>query len=89
MLAEIQFVKHLIIDFRQEITGQVDCTDTRHGTKRASSDIVNVVITEVEPTKETHTAKRIRIQFSDLVAAQIHYSQHLRLNKNPSVIKII
>lgn len=75
-LSKLQLVEHLEVDLFNEVPWKIDRADSGNGTESSAAYIVDLVVTEMQSSEETHTAEGIRIQFSDLIVTQIQDLQN-------------
>lgn len=70
-LSELQLIEHLEIDLLNEVPRKIDGADPGNSTEGSTTHVVDLIVTQIQPPEKTHSAESVRIEFSDLVVAQI------------------
>lgn len=74
-LSELQLIEHLEVDFLNEIPREIDGANPGNGTKSSTIYVIDLIVTQVQPSKKTHAAESVRIEFPDLIVVQIQNLQ--------------
>lgn len=62
-------MEHLKVDLLNEVPRKIDGADPGNGTEGSTTHVVDLIVTQIQPSKKTHSAESVGIEFSDLVVA--------------------
>jgi len=88
-LSELQLIEHLEVYLLNKISREIDGADSGNGTKGSTTHVVDLIVTQIQPSKKTHATESVWIKFPNLIVAQIQNLQDGISGKGSSKTKAI
>lgn len=70
-LGKLQLIEHLEVDLFNEVASEIDDADSGDRSEGSATDVVDLVVAQIQSSEKTHAAESVRVQLPDLIVTQI------------------